>query len=151
MAPPKLFSGVTSMSGILLVRDIMTRNVKTVRTNDTVLDVVRKMNRFRIGSLIVTNNGRPIGIITQRDILEKIVEQRLDPEAVLARHIMSSPLVTIDPNSPVEEAARMMVERQIKRLIVVEDERLIGIVSSTDIMRASPTHIGILEELLRVE
>jgi len=139
------------MSGILLVRDIMTRNVKTVRTDDSVLSVVRKMNKFRIGSLIVTNNGRPVGIITERDILEKIVEQRLDPEAVLARHIMSSPLVTIDPNTPVEDAARLMAEKQIKRLAVVEDDKLVGIVSSTDIMRASPTHISILEELLRVE
>lgn len=138
------------MSGILLVRDIMTRNVKTARTDDTILDIVRKMNKFRIGSLIVTNNGRPVGIITKRDVLEKIVEQRLDPEAMLARHIMSSPLVTIDPNAPVEEAAKLMVERQIKRLVVVEDGKLVGIISSTDIMRSSPTQISILEELLRV-
>jgi len=139
------------MSGILLVRDIMSRNVKTVRTGDTVLDVVRKMNKFEIGSLIVTNNGRPVGIITERDILAKIVEQRLDPEAVLARHIMSSPLITVDPNTPLEEAARIMAERQIKRLPVVEGGELVGIISSTDIVRASPTHISILEELLRVE
>ena len=57
------------MSGILLVRDIMVRNVKTVRTDDSVRDAVLKMNKFRIGSVIITNNGRQVGIITERNVL----------------------------------------------------------------------------------
>ena len=138
------------MSGILLVRDIMVRNVKTVRTDDTVLGAVSKMNKFRIGSVIVTNNGRPVGIITERNILQRIVEPGLDPAIVRAKDIMSSPLVTIDANAAVEEAAQIMARKRIKKLPIVEGGKVIGIVSTSDIVRSSPTQLGILEELLRV-
>lgn len=138
------------MSGIILVRDIMSRNVKTVRTDDSVLDAVVKMNKFHIGSVIVTNNGRPVGIITERNILQRIVEPCLDPHTVKAKDIMSSPLVTVDVNTAVEEAAKIMARRRIKKLPIVKREKLVGIVSSSDIVRASPTQLGILEELLRI-
>lgn len=139
------------MSGILLVRDIMARNVKTVRTGDTVLEAVSKMNKFRIGSVIVTNNGRPIGIITERNILERIVEPRLDPTTVLVKEIMSSPVITIDSNAAVDEAAKIMAKRRIKKLPVVDGDKVVGIISTSDIVRSSPTQLGILEELLRMK
>ena len=138
------------MSGIILVRDIMVRNVKTVRTDDSAWDAVVKMNKFRIGSVIVTNNGRPVGIITERNILERIVESRLDPSSVRAKDIMSAPLITIDLNTAVEEAAQIMVRKGIKKLPVVDGGRVVGVVSTSDIVRTSPTQLGILEELLRV-
>ena len=138
------------MSGIILVRDIMVRNVKTVRTDDSAWDAVVKMNKFRIGSVIVTNNGRPVGIITERNILERIVEPRLDPSSVRAKDIMSAPLITIDLNTAVEEAAKIMARKGIKKLPVVDGERVVGVVSTSDIVRTSPTQLGILEELLRV-
>ena len=138
------------MSGILLVRDIMARNVKTVRVDDTALEAVSKMNKFHIGSVIVMNNGRPIGIITERNILQRIVEPRLDPAVVSAKDIMSSPLVTVDVNAAVEEAAQIMARRRIKKLPVVDKDKLVGVVSTSDIVRSNPTQLGIIEELLRV-
>ena len=138
------------MSGIILVRDIMRRNVKTVRTDDSVHAAVLKMNKFQIGSVIVTNNGRAVGIITERNILERIVEPRLDPATIWAKDIMSSPLVTVDPNDTVDEAAKIMAQKRIKKLPVVDGEKIVGVVSTSDIVRANPTQIGILEELLRV-
>jgi CBS domain-containing protein len=138
------------MSGIILVRDIMARNVKTVRTDDSVIDAVVKMNKFRIGSVIVTNNGRPVGIITERNILQRIVEPRLDPGSVRAKDVMSSPLITVDTNTAVEEAAQIMARKGIKKLPVVEGDKVVGIVSTSDIVRTSPTQLGILEELLRI-
>ncbi len=138
------------MSGIILVRDIMVRNVKTVRTDDSVLDAVVKMNKFSIGSVIVTNNGRPVGIITKENILQRIVEPRLDPATVWAKDIMSSPLINADPNMAVEEAAKIMVRKRIKKLPVIEAGKLVGIVSTSDIVRASPTQLGIMDELTRV-
>jgi len=137
------------MSGIILVRDIMVRNVKTVRTDDTVLNAVQKMNKFRIGSVIVTNNGRPVGIITERNILERIVEPRLDPGTVNVKDIMSSPLKTIDVHAAVEEAAQVMAREHIKKLPVIDGDKLIGIISTSDIVRSNPTQLGILEELLK--
>lgn len=138
------------MSGILLVRDVMTRGVKTIRPDDTVLEAVSKMNKFHIGSVVVTNNGRPIGIITERDILVKVVEPCMDPASVRARDVMSKPVITIEPNAAVEEAARIMARARIKKLPVVEGNKLLGIITTTDIVRANPTQIGILEELMRM-
>jgi len=128
----------------------MRRNVKTVRTDDSVHAAVLKMNKFQIGSVIVTNNGRAVGIITERNILERIVEPRLDPGTIWAKDIMSSPLVTVGPNDAIEEAAKIMAQKRIKKLPVVEGDKIVGVVSTSDIVRANPTQIGILEELLRV-
>jgi CBS domain-containing protein len=138
------------MSGFMIVRDVMARNVKTVKTDDTVLAAVQKMNKFDIGSVIVVSSGRPVGIITEANILRRIVEPRMDPETVWAKDIMSSPLISIEPNMVLEEAAKIMVSRKIKRLPVMEGDKLVGLLSSTDIVRASPTQIEILSELLRV-
>jgi len=138
------------MSGIILVRDVMSRNVKTVRVDDTALDAVRKMNKFHIGSVIVTNNKRPVGIITERNIMARIVEPRLDAGIVSAKDVMSSPLVTIDPNTAVEDAAKIMAQKVIKTLPVVEKDKVVGVLTSSDIVRTSPTQLRILEELLRV-
>jgi len=138
------------MSGIILVRDIMTKNVKTVRPSDTALDAVRKMIKFRIGSVIVTNGRRPIGIITERNILEGVVAPRMDAGLVKAKDIMSRPLITVDINAAVEEAAHVMADKMIKTLPVMDGQKMVGVVTSSDIVRSNPTQIGILEELLRI-
>jgi CBS domain-containing protein len=138
------------MSGIILVRDIMAKNVKTVRTDDSVHDAVVKMNKFDVGSVIVTSNNRPVGIITSKNILVRIVEPRLDAGVVRAKDIMSSPLITIDASAPIEEAAKLMAQRHIKKLAVVEGDKVVGVLSTSDIVRANPTQLSILQELLRV-
>jgi CBS domain-containing protein len=138
------------MSGIILVRDIMAKNVKTVRTDDSVHDAVVKMNKFDVGSVIVTSNNRPVGIITSKNVLVRIVEPRLDAGVVRAKDIMSSPLITIDASAPIEEAAKLMAQRHIKKLAVVEGDKVVGVLSTSDIVRANPTQLSILQELLRV-
>jgi CBS domain-containing protein len=142
--------GVVTLSGILLVRDIMVRNIKTVRTDDSVHDAALKMNKFGIGSVIVTNNGRPVGIITERNILDRIVVPRLDAGTVRTKDIMSSPLVTVDIHTAVDEAAKIMAQKKIKKLPVIDGEKVVGVVTTSDIVRSNPTQISILEELLRV-
>ena len=139
------------MSGIILVRDIMARNVKTVRTDDSVLLAVQKMVKFNIGSVIVTNNGRAVGIITERNILEKIVEPRHDAGIINTKDIMSAPLITVEVNAAVEEAAKIMTSRVIKTLPVIDGGKLVGVITSSDIVRTSPTQLNILEELLRIK
>ena len=139
------------MSGFILVRDIMARNVKTVRTDDSVLSAVKKMIKFNIGSVIVTNNGKPIGIITERNILEKVVAPRHDADTLHAKDIMSSPLITVDENDAVEDAAKIMGRKTIKTLPVLGGDKLVGIITSSDIVRSNPQQIGILEELLRIK
>jgi len=138
------------MSGLIMVRDVMTKNVKTVKTDDTVHAAVQKMNKFDIGSVIVTAGGRPVGIITDTSILRRIVGPRMDPATIWAKDIMTSPLITIDPNADLTEAAKIMAKNNINRLPVMEGDKLVGLISSTDIVKANPTQLSILEELLRV-
>jgi CBS domain-containing protein len=138
------------MSGIILVRDIMAKNVKTVRTDDSAHDAVVKMNKFDVGSVIVTNNNRAVGIITSKNILSRIVESRLDASTVRAKDIMSSPIITIEPDAPIEDAAKLMAQKRIKKIAVIDKDKIIGVVSTSDIVKANPTQLGILQELLKI-
>jgi CBS domain-containing protein len=138
------------LSGLVIVRDVMAKNVKTVKTDDTVHAAVQKMNKFDIGSVIVTAGGRPVGIITETNILQRIVGPRMDPATVWAKDIMTAPLITIDPNADLAEAAKIMARNNINRLPVMDGDNLVGLLSSTDIVKANPTQLAILEELLRV-
>jgi len=136
------------MAGVILVRDVMVTDVKTVRPDSSVREVVQKMNKFDVGSIVVVQENRPVGIITERDILRKILEPGLDPLAVRARQIMSSPIATVREDISVEEAARTMTKRRIKKLPVVRDGKLIGIVTATDLVKSQPQTISLLEDLM---
>ncbi len=139
------------MTGILLVRDFMSTNVKTVRTDATVKEAVSKMNKFRISSIIVMQGKRPVGIITERDILERIVEPCMESTAITAKEIMSTPVIFTSPDVDIEDAARLMTAKKIKKLAVIENGKLVGIVSSMDLMSASPKLLNLLEELRRAK
>jgi CBS domain-containing protein len=81
-----------------------------------VSEVVEKMNRFGIGSIIVVQERRPVGIITERDILQKVVEHCLDPNLCKAKEIMTSPIVILEENSSASDAMKLMADRRIKKL-----------------------------------
>lgn len=138
------------MSGFIIVRDIMAKNIKTVKPDDSVHAAVQKMIKFGIGSVIVISSGRPIGIITETNVMMRIVGPRMDPATVWVKDIMTSPLVTIEQTAAVEEAAKIMADKNISRLPVTNGKKLVGLISSTDIVKANPTQMGILDELLRI-
>lgn len=137
------------MAGIVLVRDVMSKDVRVVRPDTTVREVVATMNKFDIGSIIVVQGDRPVGIITERDILRRLVEPCLAPETLTARQVMTSPVQTINENASIEEAAKLMAKKHVKRLPVMNDGKLVGIITFTDIVAKVPTMLTILEELLR--
>lgn len=138
------------MAGIVLVRDVMTKNVRVVRPDSSVKEVVATMNKFDIGSIIVVQGGRPVGIITERDILKRVVEPCLAPETLTARHVMTSPVLTIDENASVNEAAKLMAKKGVKKLLVTRNnEELAGIITFTDIVTKVPEMLSLLEELVR--
>jgi CBS domain-containing protein len=140
---------VSVMAGIVLVRDAMSKDVRVVRPDTTVKEVVATMNKFDIGSIIVIQGERPVGIITERDILRRLVEPCLAPETLTARQVMTSPVQTINENASIEEAARLMAKKRVKRLPVMNDGKLVGIITFSDIVAKVPTMLSILEELLR--
>ena len=138
------------MSGTILVRDVMTSPAKSVGVGESVIEAVKKMNKYKISSVVVIGRKRLVGMITERDIMERIVEPFMDPRIVKAKDIMSSPVVTISPDVTIEEASTLMVKNRIKKLPVVKDGRLLGIVSATDLIRAVPKLTDLREELLRI-
>ncbi len=102
------------MAGIVLVRDIMSKDVRVVRLDSSVKEVVATMNKFDIGSIIVVQGDRPVGIITERDILRRVVEPCLAPEILNARQVMTSSLVTIKETASLDEAAELMAKKRSK-------------------------------------
>ena len=137
------------MAGIVLVRDIMSKEVKVVRPDSSVKEVVATMNKFDIGSIVVVQGNRPVGIITERDILRRIVQPCLAPETLTARQVMTSPVLTISETASIDEAAKLMAKKKVKKLPVMDKQKLVGIVTLTDIVTKVPTMLSILEELVR--
>ena len=137
------------MAGIVLVRDVMSKAVKVVRPDTSMKEVVATMNKFSIGSIVVVQAERPVGIITERDILRRLVEPCLAPETLRAREVMTSPVISISETASIDEAAQLMTKKRIKRLLVVNNGRLVGILTFTDIVMQVPKMLVILEELVR--
>jgi CBS domain-containing protein len=137
------------VASLVLIREIMSKDVKVVRPDTTAQEVVATMNKFDISSIVVVQGERPVGIVTARDILVRLAEQCLAPRALTARQVMTSPVVTISESATIEEAARLMAKKKIKTLPVMDNGKLSGIVTFTDIMFKVPTMLSLLEELVR--
>lgn len=120
----------------LLVKDVMSKNVITVDSPAPVKKVAELMDKHDIGCLIVMNKGKPIGIITERDMLKRVLLQFRDPRMTRVSDIMSTPLIASHPETNLREAVRLMSERRIKKLPIVEDGLLIGLLTITDIIRS---------------
>ena len=119
----------------MIVKEIMNRNVKTVRPEDTVKYAAQIMNENRIGSLVVVSGtGEVIGIITERDILTDVVATGRSADEVKVSEIMTKNIITITPDKTLEEAGDIMTKNKIKKLPVVEAGRLVGIVTASDLV-----------------
>ncbi len=138
------------MGSDLRVGDIMTPEVVVISFGKTTPDVAKIMKKHSVGSVIVVEDksGKHAkGIITERDIVYKILAKGLDPAKITAEQIMSTPLRVVRPDTTIEEAAKAMRENKIKRLPVVnENNELVGIVSEGDIMKIFPLVVDLIEE-----
>ena len=119
-----------------IVADIMSSPVATIDSEANVRDAALLMADRKIGSIVIERQGKPIGIVTERDMLERVVSLCRDPCETKMREIMSSPLVTISKDIGILDAMRKMRENGISRLVVMENNTLLGIVSERDIIRA---------------
>ena len=124
----------------------MNSNPVIINKKASVLDATKEMKSERVGSIIITENGKAIGILTESDILRKIVAEEKDASKISVEEVMSSPPITISPDARIEEAIRIMGRENIRRLPVVENGKLVGMITERDIMQASPMLIDILEE-----
>lgn len=120
------------------VSEIMCAKVITVDGNSEplVLQIVDMMVKNKVGAVIILENGKPSGIITERDILKKVSVHNKKPEDIAAKNIMSSPLITVKAYDSIDTAAQAMTKNKIKRLPVLEDDgSIVGMISSIDIAK----------------
>lgn len=132
----------------LKVEDVMVKEVITIDENSTVKEAAEIMNKFEIGCLIAVRKGKAMGIITERDLLKRVVAEAKDANKTKVKEVMSSPLVVVEPKMDLEEAVRLMFQMKIKKLPVVDEKRLVGLVSLTDIARFQPQVMKILRQLV---
>ncbi len=114
------------------IKEIMSRVIK-ISAGSTVSDAAKLMDEKNFGSLPVEENDKVIGIITERDVLRKIVARGKDPSTTTVKDIMTSPVITISPENSIEEANELMTEKKIRRLPVEEDGKVIGMITLKDI------------------
>jgi len=120
------------------IRNIMVREVVTTRIDSTVEEAVKLMNDHEIGCLIVTQNNEPIGILTERDLLKRILAKSKDLKTMKVEEMMSKPLISVEPNAQLGDVSRIMFEKNIKKMPIIKKGELLGLVTLTDILRIQP-------------
>jgi CBS domain-containing protein len=115
-----------------LIRDIMTENVATVTPSQDIQEAAELMSQYNVGSIPVVENGHIIGLVTDRDITIRSTAQGLGSSTPIS-HVMTTEIVQGNPNMNIEEAAKLMSEKQIRRLPIVENNQLVGMIALGDI------------------
>jgi CBS domain-containing protein len=122
----------------LKLEDIMVHNVVSVKGTMSVKNAVKLMNDHGIGSLVVIENGKPAGIVTERDMLTRVLLTSKNPKKTKVSQIMSQPLIVGTTKMKLEEAVRLMIEHKIKKLPVTKDGNLVGLMTLTDVLHFQP-------------
>lgn len=130
----------------LKVSQAMEKSVMAVELNTTARECAKAMAKRGVSSAVITQRGRPLGIVTERDLVSKVMAEAIEAEKVLVRDIMSTPLITISPDALLKEAADLMAQYRIRRLVVVDGSgALVGIVTTGDIARTMAEKHGYRE------
>jgi CBS domain-containing protein len=130
----------------------MSKDVKTVRNDTSVKEVVALMNKYDKDAILVEQSGKPTGIITVKDVLVRAVEHGVPLNTIIARMVYTNPLVTIEESATVEEAAKLMKHWQIKHLPIVDKNgALIGMINDRDIVYSVPSLMSTMEEFCRTK
>jgi len=129
------------MAGLLEVKDVMTYPAITEDEDVSIAAISKCMKRSGIGSVVITKEGNPVGVVTDRDIVIKVIMKNRNPDTVKAKEIMASPLVTIEVDVSIMGACKVLIEKGIRRLLVIDDGELVGIVSLRNILTGEPLHV----------
>jgi len=136
----------------MLVKDIMSSPVITTDEDATANRAAQLMDKNGIGCIVVTSkDGKPLGIITEKDLVSRVLANNIKPDSLKAREVMTSPLITIEPSEKINEAARRMSRLNIRRLGVMYKEQLVGILSSKDVLAVMPELIEMTQEKALLE
>ena len=117
------------------IEEVMIKNVVALQEDVTAYDAVKLMNEKKIGCLVVLQYGQVVGILTERDLLERVLEKCKNPKETKITEIMTKRVIVGKPDMQLDEAAQLMFERKVKKLPIVEGKRLVGLVTLTDLAR----------------
>lgn len=122
----------------MLVKEIMTKNVVTIRSDETVFDASIKYKDEKVGCLVVLKEDYCVGIVTERDLIERVICMDKNPKKTIVSEIMSSDIKTINALDKIETAIEKIIKHKIKKLPVISDDKIVGIITVTDISKARP-------------
>ena len=136
----------------MLVKDVMTSPVVTISENDTIYKAAQLMDKQDVGCIIVVDKQqKPIGILTERDMTTRVLAKNKMPSRMKAGKVMTTPLITVDPDETLTEAARRMSRLNVRRLGVIYKGNLEGVISSKDILAVTPELLEIIQERAKIE
>jgi CBS domain-containing protein len=132
----------------MIVREIMKTDIEKVDASVNVKEAARRMSEKKIGCLLVVEGHKLLGIVTEDDIIKKVVVEGKSPHDITVEDIMVREVIHISPEETIEAAAELMTEKSIKKLPVVGNKRLLGIITATDMVAAEPKMMEHLGELI---
>ena len=136
----------------MLVKDVMSSPAVTASENTTIDKTAQAMSNDRLGCIIVTNkDGRALGIITESDLVRRVLAKNIKPNKLTAKEVMSTPLITVEPDDGLIEIAKRMTKLKVRRMGVVYKGNLVGIISSRDILAITPEILENVQEKARIE
>ena len=136
----------------MLVKDVMSSPAITVHEDTTVDKTAQLMSNDRLGCIVVTSkDGKALGIITESDLVKRVLAKNLQPSKLIAKEVMSTPLITIDPDETLTETARRMSKLKVQRLGVIYKRNLVGIIASKDILAITPELLENMQEKARIQ
>jgi CBS domain-containing protein len=133
------------------VFDLIKRNVVTIGPNEPVQTAARLMKQENIGCLIVVDGRDPVGMVTERDFLTKILAEGRPYHAIKVKDVMSSPLMTISPSTSVFVAAEKMVELGVRRFPIMDEDKILGVITESDLLQFAPDLIEVTRAYLPPE
>lgn len=134
----------------MLVKDVMNKTVVAAKPEMTIREATKVMSQRHIGSLIVLEGEKIAGIITNTNVLNSIAERK-DPDTTAVADVMSKDVITIEPDKRIEDAVELMMKYKIKKLPVVDNEKLVGVITASDIMVVEPKLIEAIASLISVK
>jgi signal-transduction protein with cAMP-binding, CBS, and nucleotidyltransferase domain len=136
----------------MLVKDVMSSPAVTVPENTQIDKTAQLMSDGRLGCIIVTSkDGKALGIITESDLVKRVLAKNIQPNKLSAKEVMSTPLITVDPDEILTETARRMNKLNVRRMGVIYKGNLVGIISSKDILAITPELLENMQEKARIE
>lgn len=123
----------------------MSKKVVSIETPVSAMEIAKLMDRNNTSCIVLTKNEKPFGIVTERDLLSKVTALNKKPSELTAREVMTSPIIVVSPRTLVDDVAQKMIENKIRRVVVVDEDQPIGIVTVTDFVKHLNALVGVTE------